>query len=77
MGRMTAPSDFDFYAEQERYDHGVLFHCEDCGEPFEVAYQDGPPIGRPLCVYCIAELEEQRRRDTLRQWVELQKVGRS
>lgn len=67
---MTAPSDYDYYAAQDGHVRMVDFTCEFCGEPFAVPFRDGPPIGRPVCDPCKAELEEQRRRETLRQWVE-------
>lgn len=76
MSKWTAPSDLDYYDAQDRYDRSVEAVCEDCGEPFDVSFVDGPPVGRPICPSCLEELETQRRRDTLRQWVEHQKVGR-
>lgn len=76
MGRMSAASDMDFYDEQEGRLHLVELTCEDCGETFDVPVIDAPPVGRPLCYVCTQQLEEQGRRETLRQWVETQRQER-
>lgn len=72
----TAESDMDYYDQLECHPRLIEFTCEFCGEPFNVPFNDGPPIGRPVCDSCKAELEEQRRRETLRQWVETQRQER-
>lgn len=57
MGRMTAPSDFDFYDEQN--ERMVKMPCE-CGAPVYVPYRDGPPLGPLRCDDC-QEMHDQIR----------------
>jgi hypothetical protein len=72
-GRYSAPSGDDYRDSQEYFGRRVEMTCAECGEPFDVLYSDGPPLGRPLCPVCTAAIEEQRHQDDLRQWVELQR----
>lgn len=55
MGMWTAASGDDYRDAQEYFGSTVEMTCADCGEPFDVLFADGPPMGRPLCDACRQE----------------------
>lgn len=73
--KISAPSDVDYFSASEGYIRMVELTCADCGEPFEVPYVDGPPLGRPLCEPCKFEIEEKQRRLRLLAWAKKERYG--